>query len=546
MIEKILLQKGLVSKEDYENAKEVAKSIGKKPIEVLLESGHISKDDYLDIIASQLHIPAIKDLSKVRIKDIKIPIGILKQTLSVPVEESLNRVVVAMVDPLDWNSQSIIKRYFPNKEVVIGIAFEEDIKKILSTIENSEKVRGIIENIKRELGGAEIGDNQSSVMDFIEYIIRNAIYKKSSDIHIEPIDEAGAEIRFRIFGTLYKFLDFEYEIYNALTSRIKILANLDISERRKPQDGAFTMAIDGNSFDFRISTLPTIWGESIVIRILDKRNILKRIDEIGITEKNLSLLKKALTSPGGIFLVTGPTGSGKSTTLYASINEINSSSKKIITVEDPVEYKLKGIQQVQVNPRAGLDFASSLRSILRQDPDIIMIGEIRDLETLNIAIKAAMTGHLVIATLHTNDAFSAIHRMIDMGADPFMISTSLIGVEAQRLVKTVCNYCKTPYKPQDMYFDIVKNLPIVRDDTIFYKGVGCEKCNMTGYSGMTLITEIFLNDEKLESMIARNKDKVDMLEYLRSKGYDSMFFDGLYKAIKGITTLEEVFRVAKL
>jgi general secretion pathway protein E/type IV pilus assembly protein PilB len=317
-----------------------------------------------------------------------------------------------------------------------------------------------------------------------------------------------------------------------------------VSEKRKPQDGSFTMEFNKNNFDFRVSTLPTIWGESIVIRILDKRSILKSINEIGITQKNLILLKKALLQPNGIFLVTGPTGSGKSTTLYAALNEINSIDKKIITVEDPVEYKLKGIQQVQVNPKIGLTFARVLRSILRQDPDIIMIGEIRDLETLEIAIKAAMTGHLVLSTLHTNDAVSAINRMIDMGADSFLVATALIGVEAQRLVKTICPYCRVPYKPADVYLEPIKN--IIQKETIFYKGKGCEKCNMTGFSGRTLITEIFLNDEKLESMISRKKEKLDLLHYLNSKEYKTMFYDGLLKALKGITTLEEVFRVAKL
>nr|WP_246831049.1 GspE/PulE family protein [Nautilia sp. PV-1] len=304
------------------------------------------------------------------------------------------------------------------------------------------------------------------------------------------------------------------------------------------------MQFGKNKFDFRVSTLPTIWGESIVIRILDKRSILKRIDEIGISEKNLSLLKKALSQPNGIFLVTGPTGSGKSTTLYAALNEINSTDKKIITVEDPVEYKLKGIQQVQVNPKVGLTFAGALRSILRQDPDIIMIGEIRDLETLEIAIKAAMTGHLVLSTLHTNDAVSAINRMIDMGADSFLVATALIGIEAQRLVKTICPYCKTTYKPADVYLEPIKN--ILPKDSVFYRGKGCEKCNMTGYAGRTLITEVFLNDENLESMISKKKEKLELLHYLRGKDYKTMFYDGLLKALKGITTLEEVYRVAKL
>ena len=290
--------------------------------------------------------------------------------------------------------------------------------------------------------------------------------------------------------------------------------------------------------------MPTIWGESIVIRILDKRNILKKLDDIGITSKNLNFLRTALSKPNGIFLVTGPTGSGKSTTLYASLNEIAKPDVKVITVEDPVEYKLHGIQQVQVNPRAGITFASALRSILRQDPDIIMIGEIRDLETLEIAIKAALTGHLVLSTLHTNDSVSAINRMIDMGAEPFMVAAALVGVEAQRLVRKNCPYCLEPYKPSEAYLEPIKHL--IGKDTIFYHGRGCEKCDNTGYLGRTLISEIFLNDDKLEGMIAKNKDRVDILRYLESQGFKKMFFDGIIKAKNKITTLEEVYRVAKL
>ena len=273
-------------------------------------------------------------------------------------------------------------------------------------------------------------------------------------------------------------------------------------------------------------------------RIIPERPLT--LDELNAPE----IFKRIIKREKGLILVTGPTGSGKSTTLYASLHEINSVDKKIITVEDPVEYKLKGIQQVQVNPKVGLTFADALRSILRQDPDIIMIGEIRDLETLEIAIKAAMTGHLVLSTLHTNDAVSAISRMLDMGADAFLVATALIGVEAQRLVKTICPYCKTTYKPADVYLDPVRN--IIPKDSVFYKGKGCEKCNMTGYAGRTLITEVFLCDEELESMISKNKEKLELLHYLRGKDYKTMFYDGLIKALNGITTLEEVYKVAKL
>jgi len=540
----LLIHKNIITQEQLQKALEYQREHPRrKIIDILFEMGYISKTEFLKYLSKQMGIKYVDNLDQVRLRDIKIPVNILKQTLSIPVEVKYDKVVVAMADPLDWNAQAFIKRFFHDKNIEIVLGFKEDILKIIKKVEDKEKVKEILSDIKKELKGGEVKGNESAVMRLIKYIVVSAIERKASDIHIEA-DEKEGEVRLRIFGTLYEFLDFDYDVFYALDSRLKILSGLDVSEKRKPQDGAFSMKFGNNAFDFRVSTLPTIWGESIVIRILDKRNILKKIDEIGITEKNLEILKKALSSPNGIFLVTGPTGSGKSTTLYASLNEINSVSEKIITVEDPVEYKLKGIQQVQVNAKVGLTFAGALRSILRQDPDIIMIGEIRDLETLEIAIKAALTGHLVISTLHTNDAVSAINRMIDMGADPFMVATSLVGVEAQRLVKTICPYCKTTYKPADMYLEPIKN--ILPKDAVFYEGKGCEKCNMTGFSGRTLISEIFLNDENLEALIAKNKDKLEILHYLQKQGYKTMFYDGLLKALKGLTTLEEVYKVAKL
>jgi len=539
------VENGIISQDQYEKAMEIQReNPSKKFADILLDLGFISKKDYLEYVSKQIGIKYVDDLDqKVRLKDIKIPANILKQTMSVPVEVKFDKAVVAMADPLDWNAQALIKRFFNNKKLEIVLGFKDDIRKILKKIEDRDQIKEILSDIKKELQGQEIKGDESAIMRLIRYIITKAIERKASDIHIEA-EEKYAEVRIRIFGTLYEFLDFEEDIFYALSSRLKLLANLDVSEKRKPQDGSFSMQIENNKFDFRVSTLPTIWGESIVIRILDKRSILKSVDEIGISDKNLILLKKALSQPNGIFLVTGPTGSGKSTTLYASLNEVNGTDKKIITVEDPVEYKLQGIQQVQVNPKLGVTFANALRSILRQDPDIIMIGEIRDLETLEIAVKAAMTGHLVFSTLHTNDALSAVNRMLDMGADSFLVATALIGIMAQRLVKTICPYCKTTYKPADVYLDPIRNL--IPRDAVFHKGKGCEKCNMTGYGGRTIISEVFLKDEMLESMISKKKEKLELLQYLRTKDYKVMFYDGLIKAIKGITTLEEVYRVAKL
>ena len=539
-----LLKNNQITKEQYQQVVNFMQQNPKKDVlNILYQNGLITKEIYLKYLSSKYQIDYISDLTGIRLKKINIPVNILKQTLAVPIKHTYNKVQIAIVDPLDWNAQSILKRYYQNKEIEFLLALKEDIIKVIKLLESKEKVKEIISDIKKELKGAEITGDESAIMRLIKFIVLSSIEKKASDIHIES-EEDGGVVRVRVLGDLYEILDFDNDIFNALDSRIKILAGMDVSEKRKPQDGGFSMEIGENHFDFRVSSLPTVWGESIVIRILDKRNILKKLDEIGIIPSNLKLLKKGLSQPNGIFLVTGPTGSGKSTTLYASLNEIAKVDKKVITVEDPVEYKLHGIQQVQVNPKVDMTFASALKSILRQDPDIIMIGEIRDLETLEIAIKAALTGHLVLSTLHTNDAVSAVQRMVDMGADEFMVATSLIGVEAQRLIKTICPYCKEKYKPEDVYIDPIK--AILPKNATFYRGKGCEHCNFTGYAGRKLVTEIFIKDEMLESMIAKGKEKIELLNYLKSKGYQTMFYDGLIQALNGVTTLEDVYKVAKL
>ncbi len=543
MVGEILLEKRIITPEQLNKAIEYKKEHPqKKLLDVLYDLNFISKDVFLKELAKELNVNYVNNLGKIRVRNIEIPINILKQTKAVPVDVEFDKVRIAMENPIDWNAQNYFKRFFRDKKLEFVLAHKEDIEKALKIIENRTKLKAILGQIKKELKGAET-KGESAIFQLIGYIIKNGIDKKASDIHIEA-EEEGAVIRFRVFGKLREFLDFDSEIYNALISRIKLESKMDVSEKRKPQDGGFSLEIDGNKFDFRVSSLPTVWGESLVIRILDRRNILKKLDDIGITTKNLEFLREALSKPNGIFLVTGPTGSGKSTTLYASLNEIAKADTKVITVEDPVEYKLYGVQQVQVNAKAGMTFSGALRSILRQDPDIIMIGEIRDLETLEIAIKAALTGHLVLSTLHTNDAVSAISRMIDMGAEPFMVSAALVGVEAQRLVRTNCPYCLEPYKPKESYLEPIKKF--IGNNTVFYRGRGCEKCDMTGFLGRTLITEIFLQDEKLEGMIAKNKDRIDILKYLEEHGFKNMFFDGLIKAKNKMTTLEEVYRVAKL
>jgi len=518
-------------------------------LDYLIKEGVIDKEKYLKILSAYKgNLDYILDIKGLKTSANKIPIKLLKEYIAIPLKVTDNYVEIAAADPLSWDLQQLVKRYYPNREIKFLLAYKGEIYKVLKQLEYSDVLNSLITKIKKELktAGSSEGAGSSAIMELIKFIVTDAVEKNTSDIHIEPYSDY-ALVRLRIMGVLTDLFNIDLDIYHALNSRLKLLARLDISEKKKPQDGNFSMEIDNNQFDFRFSSLPTVWGESLVVRILDKRNILKKLDTIGINSVNLAQLKTALSKPNGIFLVTGPTGSGKTTTLYAALNEVIDGKTKIITVEDPVEYKLEGIQQVPVNPKVGLTFAGALRSILRQDPDIIMIGEIRDAETLEIAIKAALTGHLVISTLHTNDSVSAISRMIDMGAEPFMIASALVGVEAQRLVKTNCPYCKHPYKPKKTLLMPLIERGLISPSTTFYKSEGCEECNFTGYAGRALISEVFLNDDELEDMITFRKSKTDILKYLKEKkNYEPMFYDALRKAIDGIISLDEAFKVAKL
>ena len=545
----LLIQNGKISTEELKRALDIQRNLNshKKIGEILIEEGLVLEDDIMQIIATQQHIQ-ITDFANEELNFLllrRVPVAVLAKYGAIPVKEYPKEVVVAFIDPMDIDARTTIQRYL-KKPIRITIAHSKDIKKHINQLKNREKVNSLIEQMKKELAGQteEIDeDDESTTMQFIQYVVNLSIEKGASDIHIET-EEDIMQVRARIDGSLQELIVVEKELFGAVAARIKLLSNLNISEKRKPQDGRFSMNLNGNHFDFRVSTLPIATGESIVIRILDKRNVMKKLEEVGISAKNLAKLEKALKSPNGIVLVTGPTGSGKSTTLYASLNKIKNVEEKIITVEDPVEYQMKLINQVNVNEAVGLSFADALRSILRQDPDIIMIGEIRDLETLEIAIKAALTGHLVISTLHTNDAVSAISRMVDMGADPFMVGAAVVGVEAQRLVKRICPYCKVKEKPKPALLEPIKN--IIPKTATFYKGKGCDNCNMTGYKGRTLITEVFTIDEDLSSAIAKNISVNELEKFARKKGYEPMFMDGLIKALKGETSLEEIYRVAKV
>ena len=475
----------------------------------------------------------------------KIPTTQLKRYNALPISQDDMYVIVAFADPLNLEAQESVQRLFPRKSLKIAVATEKQIQAYLFKMELKDSVKELVANIRNELrniGTIEEQQEASSILQLIDVILKACIKGRASDIHIEPT-ERNCVVRGRIDGKLTEVFIFDRDIYPPLASRIKLLANLDIAERRKPQDGRFSAIVMDAEFDFRLSTLPIIYGESIVMRILDKTKALVKLEDSGMDSESYKKLIKGLQSPFGIILVTGPTGSGKTTTLYGALNELRNVEDKVITVEDPVEYRMNLIQQVQVNPKVGLSFADALRSILRQDPDKIMIGEIRDHETLEIAIKAALTGHLVISTLHTNDAISAIPRMSDMGIEPYLISGALVAVQAQRLVRRICTHCKKEADiPQTLLQEYSSLIP---PHTVFYEGVGCKECNGSGYMGREMICEVLPITEELSSMIARSASKDDLLKQAKREGFVGMFENGMAKAVHGITTLDEILRVAK-
>ena len=474
----------------------------------------------------------------------KIPSSQLKRLGALPLKEDKVNVYVAFRDLFDVEIQEQIANIFNRKILKVVVCDTTKLDKVLSKMELNESVSSLIAQIRQEISSTSTDDGgeSSGILRLIETILKTAISSRASDIHIES-SEKNCIVRCRIDGMLAEIFVFDKDIYPPLVSRLKMLSNLDIAEHRKPQDGRFSVQVLGRDYDFRISTLPVIHGESVVMRILDKSKAIIKLSELGMLEDNLAKFSRLTRTPYGMILVTGPTGSGKTTTLYAALNDIKSVEKKMITVEDPVEYQMDMIQQVHVNEKAGLTFASSLRSILRQDPDIVMIGEIRDQETLRIAIQAALTGHLVFSTLHTNDAISAVARVVEMGIEPYLVSGSLIGVEAQRLVRKLCPHCKQKITLTPMQLDHIIHL--IPDDFTFYAPVGCEKCSQTGYLGREMISEILPISDKISSLIAKNATKEELTNTALAEGFKDFFTDGIRRAAMGITSIPEVYRVAK-
>ncbi|WP_185900157.1 GspE/PulE family protein [Campylobacter sp. MIT 99-7217] len=488
-------------------------------------------EDFLRSFASFKGLEFV-DLSLDEVFVSKLPLNLLLSLKALPFKEDKENIYIAFCEPSSFLNLQKIQNFFKDKFVKPYLANPLKIAEFLQDLSLKEQISLLLAQIKTELKD-NTQKEQSGVSAFFELLIKEAIRLRTSDIHLEP-SENRALIRFRIDGVLSLFLELEYEIYEALNSYIKLKSHLNLAEKRKAQDGSFSMSFEGLEYDFRLSSLPLFYGESLVIRILEHKKDFFALEHLNFLNKDLNLLKKKIHEAYGLILLTGPTGSGKSTTLYACLNEIKSMQKKIITAEDPIEYKLDLVQQILLNEKAGLDFNNALRAILRQDPDVIMIGEIRDEQSLDIAIKSSLTGHLVFSTLHTNDALGAVSRMLDMNAKPYLLASSLSLVIAQRLVRKLCVHCS--FKSSKRYKEF---------EGEFYEALGCEYCKMSGYKGRELVAEFLFVDEQVSELIRSNATKQEFLSYLKKQGYKSMLENGLQKAEQGITSIEELLRVLR-
>ncbi len=545
----ILIEEGKITQEQLMHALSVQKgsNFSKKLGEIFVDEGLISEKEFAQVLASQLDFEFI-DLygTNINFNTLKnFSLNMLKSADALVIKEDEDFIHIAISDPLNYDHMELLERNIVIKPIRYYISLKSDIKHVYERFEIIETTQSLMQKVKNEINSKEfkLDNEQSSIMQLIEQIIKSAVRNGASDIHIEP-NNKDVSVRNRVDGVLREVFILDIDIYNALASRIKILGNLDISEKRRSQDGRFSLEVNGNIYDFRLSTAPTLHGESIVLRILDQQKVLLKLDKLGMSETNLKKFQALLDTPYGVVFVTGPTGSGKTTTLYAALNEIKSIENKIITIEDPIEYQLPLVQQIQTNEKINYTFNHVLKSVLRQDPDIIMVGEIRDDETLNTAVGASLTGHLVFSTLHTNDAPSAITRLVQMGLQSYLIADSLIGIVTQRLVREICQSCKESHKPQNTLIEKVKKyLP---ESYMFYHGKGCTKCSFSGYRGRVMICEILQINDTISSQISEEKNRHEIYKEALKGGYEPMLIDGLKKALQSTTSLEEVLRVVKI
>jgi type IV pilus assembly protein PilB len=554
----LLVELGIITSNQLKEANEERERTGKPLGHILVEFGFINERDMLNVIADNLGMEVVD------LKDKQIPaevISTVEATIAraygvIPVAKDNGTVTVALSDPL--NPTILDDLHFMLDANVRGaIADKEDIEEAITRHygDASESVEDLLKEIESGVPIKEIDEDKASddvislrelateapVVKLLNLVLIQAIKDRASDIHFEPFEDEF-KIRYRVDGVLYEMMPPPKHLALALTSRIKVLSNLNIAERRLPQDGRIQLNVLGRAVDLRVSTLPTAFGESVVLRVLDRSNVQLDIEALGMHEDTLEQMKDLIKKPNGILIVTGPTGCGKTTSLYSFLRDINHVEDKLITTEEPVEYDLEGVIQVAVNPRIGLSFARCLRHILRQDPDKIMVGEIRDLETAALAIQASLTGHLVMSTLHTNDAPGGITRLVDIGVEPFLITSTLEAVLAQRLIRTVCPRCKTPFRPTEFALNQVGlTLEDVEDKELYY-GRGCPDCNDTGYLGRTGIFELLQITDSIRDLVIQNAPTVIVREKAREEGMRTLREEGIYKIYDGVTTIEEVAR----
>jgi len=556
----LCLEQGLINQEQLARALELQKERGGRLGEILEQMNLLSPAQRYQILSQQLGLPFKEKISEQELEPElcqEIPISFVKQYELLPLRRENGRVVVASADPLNFYPLEDLARLLESELELVVSPAEEIINAINRVYDRlGRSAEGVIDDLREEednlsLLAQEIEEPQdlleasdeAPIIRFVNSLLYQAIKERASDIHIEPF-ERDVVVRFRIDGVLYEILRAPKRLQSSITSRIKIMGGLNIAEKRLPQDGRIRIKIAGRDIDIRLSTLPTAFGERVVMRLLDRSQVLLQLEDLGFSPENLRIMNELIQHTHGIILVTGPTGSGKTTTLYGALQKINTPDKNIITIEDPIEYQIPGIGQIQVNPKISLTFANGLRSIVRQDPDVILVGEIRDAETAEIAIQASLTGHLVFSTLHTNDAPSAITRLVEMGIEPFLISSSVLAILAQRLVRVLCKDCREPDEPD---LEILRALEGEKwlEQGKFYRAVGCEKCLNTGYIGRTGIFELLLVDDEIRQMINRRADSNEIKQVARKKGMLTLREDALRKASLGITSLAEVMRVTQ-
>jgi len=552
-----MMKEGLITASQLEKAISAQRQEGGRLGEILVKLGMVKEDQVVSALAKQLNMPyfslgtgMLKPAMDQGLKNI-IPYDFACKNVVLPLSRMLRSLTVALADPLDILLIDSLRK-LTGSEISPVIATRSDIFKAIEefygkssmlkdVVDSSYDINASITQVQEDLGQELSLDKliaraeEAPVVKLVDLIIRQAIGERASDIHIEPFKDR-ISLRYRIDGKLYEIPPPAKHLHLPLVSRVKILAKLDIAEKRLPQDGAILVRIDERPIDIRVSIIPTIYGEKAVLRILDRGGVTLNLEYMGFDAKQLEHVRKAIFSPYGLVLITGPTGSGKSTSLYAFINEIKSPAKNIITVEDPVEYKMDGVNQVQIKPEIGLTFAAALRSFLRQDPDIMLVGEVRDLETAQICIRSALTGHLVLSTLHTNDAPSAVSRLMDIGIEPCMLAPSLRVVIAQRLIRKLCPDCKEAYEPSAAQ---LKGCCVKAD--LIYRAKGCVKCNNTGYKGRMCIVEIMPVRLEIQDLINQRASFQKIREVARASGMQTLYESGIKKVESGVTSLEEIF-----